>query len=184
MSRWGPLSARTALLALLAVMVQVLLAPTAFAHTRLVDSDPADGTSLDTSPQVVTLTFSEDVPADFIEIEVIGPDGRGYADGSPTSEGPVVTIKLAPLGPAGDYRVEYELVSADGHPVSGVTTFSVTSAGDGDGRDLGSSPDGEEDQGSRTAVVLGAAGAVVVVVLVGAVVLRRRRSSGSGTDSV
>ena len=46
----------------------------AFAHTRLVSSDPPDGASLDSVPQRVSLTFNEPMQAGFATITVIGPD--------------------------------------------------------------------------------------------------------------
>ena len=38
---------------------------------------------------------------------------------------------VAPLGPAGVYKIGYRIISADGHPVSGEVSFTLTTAGTG-----------------------------------------------------
>jgi hypothetical protein len=43
----------------------------------------------------------------------------------------VVTAPVRELGPAGVYTIAYRIISADGHPVSGTLTFTLTTAGDG-----------------------------------------------------
>jgi methionine-rich copper-binding protein CopC len=101
----------------------------AFAHTRLEGSNPADGSSVDTAPTTVSLTFNEDVPADFSTLTVIGPDGAAYQTGAVTAAGGTVSTAVRPLGPAGRYQVGYRVVSDDGHPVTGTLAFTLTTAG-------------------------------------------------------
>ena len=70
------------LAATVAACVALLLgAAPAFAHTRLESSDPADKSSVDTAPESVSLTFNEDISAEFASISVVGPDGTNYATG-------------------------------------------------------------------------------------------------------
>ena len=38
---------------------------------------------------------------------------------------------MAPLGPAGEYTAGYQIISADGHPVTGDFTFRLAKAGTG-----------------------------------------------------
>jgi copper resistance protein C len=101
----------------------------AFAHTRLESSDPADGASLDTAPQQVSLTFNESIPAEFVQVTVIGPDGANYQTGTVTATDGVLRTAVAPLGPAGRYEIGYRVVSDDGHPVTGSVAFTMTTAG-------------------------------------------------------
>jgi copper resistance protein C len=98
----------------------------AFAHTRLEGSDPADGASLSTAPQKVTLTFNEAVPAEFTTLTVIGPGGTAYQTGPVTATNGAVSTAVLPLGPAGRYEIGYRVVSDDGHPVSGSLAFTMT----------------------------------------------------------
>jgi copper resistance protein C len=123
---------RTVAVALLAGLALLLGAAPALAHTRLQSSDPADGTSLDSAPQRVSLTFNETMTPGFSTINVVGPDGKSrYETGEVAVDGPVVSIALLPLGPAGRYEIGYRVVSADGHPVTGSVAFTLTTPGPG-----------------------------------------------------
>jgi methionine-rich copper-binding protein CopC len=122
---------RLVVVVLLSLAGLVGTAAPAFAHSQLLGSDPADGASLDAGPPKVTLTFNEDMPPGFDAITVIGPDGAAWQTGQVTTSGPTVSVDVAPLGPAGRYQVGYRVVSADGHPVQGSTSFTLTKAGSG-----------------------------------------------------
>ena len=88
-------------------------------------------TSVDTGPTQVSLTFNEDMPPGFDKVAVIGPDGTAWQTGEVTTSGPTISITVSPLGPAGRYQVGYRVVSGDGHPVQGSTSFVLTKAGTG-----------------------------------------------------
>jgi methionine-rich copper-binding protein CopC len=120
---------RAAAVTLLAGLALLLAAAPAFAHTRLQSSDPTDGASLDTAPSHVSLTFNEQMTAGFSTITVVGPDGAHYATGEVGAEGGTVSTALLPLGPAGRYAIGYRVVSADGHPVTGEVSFTLTTPG-------------------------------------------------------
>jgi len=123
---------RRAVAVVLAVGTALLLgAAPAWAHSQLDGSSPADGSSVATPPPSVSLTFNEDVQPGFTVITLIGPDGKDYHRGDVTETDQTVTVGALPLGPAGVYQIGYRVVSADGHPVSGKTTFTLTTAGPG-----------------------------------------------------
>jgi methionine-rich copper-binding protein CopC len=103
----------------------------AAAHNSLVSSDPADGASLATGPQRLTLVFDQPVHAGFNTITITGPDNTRWASGEPTTSGNTVSTELMPLGPAGEYVIGYRVVSADGHPVAGTLRFQLTRPGTG-----------------------------------------------------
>ena len=118
------------LAATVAACVALLLgAAPAFAHTRLESSDPADKSSVDTAPESVSLTFNEDISAEFASISVVGPDGTNYATGPVSAAGGQVSTAVSPLGPAGAYEIGYRVVSDDGHPVQGKLAFTLTTPG-------------------------------------------------------
>ncbi|GAC68378.1 copper resistance CopC family protein [Gordonia soli] len=124
--------AGTALLG--AILVAILgswTAPMAAAHSRPESSVPADGARVEAGPQQVSITFNESLQKSFAVLNVVGPDDRYWQDGDPIVEGPTIRAALRPLGPAGTYKINYRVTSADGHPVEGQRTFELTTAGTG-----------------------------------------------------
>jgi copper resistance protein C len=120
---------RAVTVTLLAGLALLLGAGPALAHSRLQSSNPSNGASLDTAPQQVSLTFNEEMTPGFSTITVVGPDGTHYETGDVAADGGTVSRSVLPLGPAGQYKIGYRVVSADGHPVSGEVSFTLTTAG-------------------------------------------------------
>ncbi len=123
-------TARRVLSALaLAVTASVVLlgigVPAASAHDALVSATPADGTSSDTAPTELSLEFSGAVQELGAEVAVTGPDGDAATQGDPEVVDATLTQPLTPDLPAGTYSVVWRVTSADGHPISGTTTFTV-----------------------------------------------------------
>lgn len=125
------LPGRVLALLLLAGSVLFAGAAPASAHSELIGSDPADGSSAATGPSRVALTFSEAVQTGFTTVTVIGPGGAQWQAGPPVQDGAVVTVPVRPLGPAGEYTIGYRVVSADSHPVQGSVRFTLTAPGPG-----------------------------------------------------
>lgn len=124
---------RTLLLgALLSTLGLLGLAAPASAHNTLVNSDPAGGASLPRAPEQVSLTFDQTVQAGEVnQIAVTGPQGKQWAEGPVEVHSNVITAKLRPLGPAGEYTLGYRILSADGHAVPGEVRFTLTQPGTG-----------------------------------------------------
>ncbi|GAA4071801.1 copper resistance CopC family protein [Nonomuraea soli] len=108
-----------------------LMPGAAWAHDVLVGSDPADGARLDAAPSEVTLVFNTAVRTGYAHVNVTGPGGTSWADGSAVVRKERVSVKVRPLGAAGEYVVGYRILSSDGHPVSGKVTFTLTRPGPG-----------------------------------------------------
>jgi copper resistance protein C len=116
----------------IAACVALLLgAAPAYAHTRLEGSDPADGSSIASAPESISLRFNEDIQADFATLSVVGPDGTQYQKGGVSAANGQISTAVSPLGPAGDYHIGYRVVSDDGHPVTGKVSFTLTVPGPG-----------------------------------------------------
>jgi methionine-rich copper-binding protein CopC len=115
---------RRSLLAL-PLLVVLLLAGPASAHTRLVGELPASGSTVPTVTQVV-LEFSDDVQPDLSTVAVTGADGVDRSQGPPVLQdgSRVVQALSAPLA-AGRWTVAYRVVARDGHPVVGSHVFDV-----------------------------------------------------------
>lgn len=109
------------------------MASPAFAHNSLTGSNPADKAVLDAGPSEVVLTFDQPVQEGegLNSIAVTGPDGEQWQGGPATVDSNVVSAPVRELGPSGTYTIGYRIVSADGHPVSGELTFTLSTAGNG-----------------------------------------------------
>ena len=119
--------------ALLTTLLLVLI-PTgpAQAHDRLTESDPAQGETLDSAPEEVTLTYSAAIQDVGGSVEVLDSEGNAVEVGSPTTEGPTVTTPIEEDLAAGDYEISWRVVSSDGHAISGVIDFTVDEGVEGE----------------------------------------------------
>ncbi|MFL9684659.1 copper resistance protein CopC [Streptomyces sp. KL110A] len=127
-SRAARTAVRSLLLPLALGGLLAVSAPPAAAHTELNGSDPANDAVLDAVPRTVTLTFSDPMSQAYAQLAVTGPDGAALGDGAPAVAGREVTLSLKEARTAGRYTVGYRVVSADGHPVSGISAFTVRPA--------------------------------------------------------
>lgn len=116
-----------ALVALALALLHVVLgASPASAHAELVETDPAEGAVVETAPDAVTLTFNEPVRLTSQEIAVYDAAGDPVASTAGAS-GTDVTVGLTGAADLADgtYVVSWNVLSSDGHPISGALTFSV-----------------------------------------------------------
>ncbi len=100
----------------------------ASAHSRLLSSSPADGATVPTSPGEIVLTFNEDINPQFVTVRVTDGEGGDVVGSDASVSGPRVTVPVEQPIAAGGYKITYRVVSADSHPITGSTTFTV--AGD------------------------------------------------------
>lgn len=184
----------------LQTLALVVAAETASAHNVLVSSDPADGATLDRVPTQVELVFDQPVQKQFGQVSVLSTDGSDWVAAAPSVVDATVTVALRPLEQTGDYVIAYRLVSADGHPVSGELTFTVTAdalglaptvepsaseptteADDQEVRtsESGTDRDGDNASGPAWALI---APVALLAVLVAAIVGRRLRTGGRGEE--
>ena len=115
---------------LLLIAASLLLAPaSAFAHAKLLRSQPEAGASLGAPPRLVELWFSTEVSPGFSTIEVTDAGGvrvdRGQV--AHADAGKKAQVELGEL-PPGSYDVVWKVVSADEHTIRGKFTFKVTAA--------------------------------------------------------
>lgn len=112
--------------ALVALALVVLGAAPASAHAELIDTDPAEGAVVGTAPDTVTLTFNEPVRLTSQEIAVYDAAGD-QVEATSRASGTEVTVGLTSAADLADgtYVVSWNVLSGDGHPISGALTFSV-----------------------------------------------------------
>jgi methionine-rich copper-binding protein CopC len=104
------------------------LGPPAYAHNYLVESTPQEGSTLTELPSEFSVTTSEtllDLAGDGggFAIRVTNTAGQYFGDGCFAIVNQTLSTGAA-LGEAGDYLMQWQLVSSDGHTVSGEIGFS------------------------------------------------------------
>ncbi|HEX6472791.1 MAG TPA: copper resistance CopC family protein [Streptosporangiaceae bacterium] len=120
-----------ALLAALAALAA--LAGPAGAHTALKASSPKDGGTMDVAPSRLVMEFTEPILTVGYRVVVRGPDARAYQSGAAQIVDNTLTQPLNPLGPAGEYKVTFRVVAADGHPLTSGMRFTLTKPGPASG---------------------------------------------------
>lgn len=123
-------------------------------HVQLVGSEPAHGDTLAEPPDTIRLEFSEGVDPALADLILHGPSGQTRAltpRGAPGA--PRFLVATSPRLGSGAYRVDWRIVSADGHPVSGRIAFHVgpelgedAGAADPEGRPREAGAPGEEGE--------------------------------------
>lgn len=116
---------RLAFLVLL-IARSVATAPPAAMHATLISSEPAANSRVAVSPARVRLVYSEPIEGRLARVRLVPSVGAPLvlrAAGDPRD----VHAVIAPVDSlrAGSYRVEWRVVSADGHPVDGTFVFTV-----------------------------------------------------------
>ena len=109
----------------------------ASAHSQLVSSTPSAEQTLTTLPPAFSVTMNEDLldlagDGTGFALQVTDAAGLFYGDGCLSIAGPTMSVG-ASLGDPGPYRLVYQVVSDDGHPVSAEFTFNWTGAATGPG---------------------------------------------------
>ena len=114
------------LLLLVAVLLALLPVVPVAAHSLLLASSPAAGATLVGEPAQLMLRFNNRIEKRLSRVRLV--DARGEkraldvkADDPPVEELHASIPALAP----GDYRVEWQVLSTDGHVVNGAFSFRV-----------------------------------------------------------
>ena len=119
-------SVATAFLAAAAVFA---MAGPAAAHNSIVSTSPAEGSTVTEQPEQVVITTNDNLldlgeAGQSNQIQVTGPGDEQlqYGTACAAVNGPALVMPVQ-LGEAGEYTVVWQLVSTDGHPLSGSYTF-------------------------------------------------------------
>ena len=110
----------------LAGLAALVIAPVAAAHSLLLESTPAAGSTLPAAPRELRLRFNNRIEKPLSRVRLL--DDRGgvqtlavASDGAPADS---LTAGLPALAP-GRWRVEWQVLSTDGHVVSGRFDFQI-----------------------------------------------------------
>jgi copper resistance protein C len=97
---------------------------TAFAHTRLISSEPVAGAVLQAAPQRVVLQFSAPPEKGFTELALSQADKQQWQPLEVVQDVKQVRAALPPLKP-GRYKIRWSVLSRDGHRQRGVFQFQI-----------------------------------------------------------
>ena len=115
------------ILSIAALLGCAAVASTAQAHAKLESSDPKAGSTLDSAPRTVRMTFNEALEPAFSKVAIV--DAANTATPLTHVEidkanPKVMSATLPPLRP-GQYKIQWSTVTNDGHKVKGEFGFSV-----------------------------------------------------------
>lgn len=108
-----------------ALVISVVGAAPASAHTALVTITPAANARLTDPPTQVVMVFNEPVSTTFVTVVVTNAAGVSVVKGKARVQGATVTQALSPDLASGAYRIAFRVISDDGHPVTGASTFTL-----------------------------------------------------------
>ncbi len=114
--------------AVVSLVAGSVLATAAWAHPKLVKSDPASNAVVSVPPKELRLSFNEELVPKFSNADVKDQKGQkvevGAAAADPADKKLLVIPLAKPLA-AGTYKVEWHAVAADTHRVQGSYSFTV-----------------------------------------------------------
>ena len=120
------LSASRAVCALV-FLASTVISPSVLAHAHLEQQSPAADSQV-ASPQVLTLNFSEGIEPGFSGVVVTDAQNQVIKTGTATRDEKnkaQLTVPLEQTLAPGAYRVDWHVVSVDGHKTNGSYRFSV-----------------------------------------------------------
>lgn len=110
------------------VLLAALTAPAVLAHAHLKHQYPAADAAVTVAPQALTLNFSEGVETGFSGVSVTGDKEQiiktGAIKRNEKDHTQLIVPLETPLKP-GSYKVDWHVVSVDGHKTKGSYRFSV-----------------------------------------------------------
>ncbi|MFB9330326.1 copper resistance CopC/CopD family protein [Paenibacillus aurantiacus] len=112
---------------MLALAVSVLLMPSlASAHAVIEKMTPAVGERMAKGPDRIELVFNEAIESKVGSLKVLDKRSKAVGSAEPVTSEDGRTLSLAlPALEEGVYTVSYNVISADGHPVTGSYVFIV-----------------------------------------------------------
>ena len=112
------------LFAIVSVLVIACAPGAARAHALLDHASPLVGSTVQTAPQEVTLSFTQNLEPAFSTVQVTDGSGAEVSQGKPQVSGNTMRIELKTLT-VGSYTVHWHAVSVDTHKTEGTFGFNV-----------------------------------------------------------
>jgi len=110
----------------LVIINQAVVAPQIL---QFVSSSPVDNQELSAPPQVITVTFSENIHPDKSTLTVFDPYNNPLNDGRATVTATAMSVRMPALGAGytGTYRAEWraQCLCSEGRELSGAIHFAI-----------------------------------------------------------
>lgn len=113
---------------LMALLLALFVAPSALAHTQLSSTAPAHGDVVTMPLTEISLTYAGQIE-EGSHFDLTNANGEAIKIVSLTVLNGVMTGTVAEPLANGDYTVQWDSISADGHPLNGTFSFSVNVPG-------------------------------------------------------
>lgn len=112
----------------MSVLLMLVFAPSAvWAHAYLVKATPAKRAMLNHAPGKIQLWFNERLEAQYSSLTLTDDKGKPVETGTPvvSAEDPKLLSATVKSLPPGRYRIQYRVLSVDGHIVKDQYSFTV-----------------------------------------------------------
>jgi len=109
------------------VLGLLLSAQNIWAHASLVKSDPPRRATLSESPSKIQLWFNEEIEAAYATVSVVDMNDKIVSEVAPEAvvgDAKSLTLKL-PVLASGAYKVQFRVLSIDGHVVDSSFSFRI-----------------------------------------------------------
>ncbi len=97
----------------------------ALAHSPLDQATPEPGSRIAAAPTQISLRFGEAIEARFSGIELSRADGTKFATEAIVVRGNEMVAPVLEILASGTYKVDWHILSADGHRLKGSFKFEV-----------------------------------------------------------
>lgn len=125
LTAWRRRARAVAALVVVLPLVGLLTAAPASAHDKLVETSPAAGSTVTSSPAAITLRFNSPVQDISSLVRVTDAAGAVALESAGVIDGTVVTVAVPTTLANGTYTVTWRVVAGDGHPVQDAFVFTV-----------------------------------------------------------
>lgn len=112
----------------LSLLVTLLIAPDASAHSKLIGSTPVANTTVKVLPQRISVEFNEKIliinKKSSSTLVVTDSTGKQVDGKDSVIDSRKISVSLKPTAKTGRIRARYHVVSEDGHSIDGTFVFT------------------------------------------------------------
>lgn len=109
------------------ILLLMMQTNSVWAHASLVKSDPPRRASLSESPSQIQLWFNEEIETAYASVQVFDSNGKIVSVDEPKAveDDPKSVVLAMPVLGSGSYKVQFRVLSVDGHVVESNYSFRI-----------------------------------------------------------